>query len=172
MKEINAEPEKRSIRLINILACNGITMQKLTILLIFMVLSGCKTTIENRSTGVLHYVNVKYIKAHGINLDTESEHIANCHMEGSKVKGEIIPIQSIPAAKRGMTGVVKMAFSILPNGALGDFVLLEANPKRIFDRQARRTLNEIKCEPAMINGKAAKLVNQVITLNFDLVIKS
>lgn len=88
-------------------------------------------------------------------------------MKDSDNYGQIIPIRFEPAAKRGETGVIIASFSILRDGSIGDFAIVDAKPKRIFNRNAKRTLEQVECRPVIMNGQAVKVTNQTVTLNFN-----
>ena len=51
---------------------------------------------------------------------------------------------------------------------LTDVVVLEANPKRIFDREAKRALRKWKYKPKIVEGKPQKQFNMQVQLDFKL----
>jgi TonB family C-terminal domain len=58
------------------------------------------------------------------------------------------------AAKEGREGGVKLSFSIDATGAVIDVQVLDAEPKRIFDREAIKALKAGKYQPQRQEGKA------------------
>ena len=103
----------------------------------------------------------------GCKSTPNSSYLSQCKMKGSDNYGQIMPIRFEPAAKRGETGLVIANFSILQDGSIGDIAIVEAKPKRIFNRNAKRTLEQVECRPVMMNGQAVKVTNQTVTLNFN-----
>lgn len=51
-------------------------------------------------------------------------------------------------------GWVELAFTITENGDVTDVEVVDANPRRIFDREAARALGQWKFTPRIENGKA------------------
>lgn len=103
----------------------------------------------------------------GCKSTPNSSYLSQCKMKDSDNYGQIMPIRFEPAAKRGETGVVIASFSILQDGSIGDIAIVEAKPKRVFNRSAKRTLEQVECRPVMMNGQAVKVTNQTVTLNFN-----
>ena len=103
----------------------------------------------------------------GCKSTPNSSYLSQCKMKDSDIYGQITPIRFAPAAKRGETGVVIASFSILQDGSIGDIAIVEAKPKRVFNRNAKRTLEQVECRPVMMNGQAVKVTNQTVTLNFN-----
>ena len=46
--------------------------------------------------------------------------------------------------------------------------ILEAKPKRLFERDAKRALKKWKYKPTMVNGQAIPQLGQKIRLDFKL----
>jgi protein TonB len=88
--------------------------------------------------------------------------------------GEATPIVRIDpkyppqAARDGKTGWVKLQFTINEVGGVEDIVVLEAEPRRIFDREARRALAKWKYRPKIVDGKPEKQYNMFVQLDFTL----
>lgn len=72
------------------------------------------------------------------------------------------------ALKRGAEGFVVMQFTIDPTGRPTDVKVLEANPRRMFEREAVRALKKWKYQPKVIEGRAVAQVNQTVKLEFKL----
>ena len=88
--------------------------------------------------------------------------------------GGISPIVRInpnypPAAARdGKEGYVTLSFSINTIGGVEDVKVIDAKPKRIFNKAARRALKKWKYKPQITDGKAQKVTGEKVTLDFVL----
>ena len=60
------------------------------------------------------------------------------------------------AAQQGIEGWVKLEFTVQEDGKVTDIKVLEAEPRRIFDKAAKRAIERWKFKPRMVNGKAVK----------------
>ncbi len=84
------------------------------------------------------------------------------------VLSRIPPHYPVRAQRRGIEGWVKVAFIITEQGSVKDAVVVEAKPKRIFDRAALRAILRWKFKPRIIDGKPiAVQANQVIEFLLD-----
>ncbi len=88
--------------------------------------------------------------------------------------GDAIPMVVIQpryprkAAMEGIEGWVKFKFTISPDGTPVDVELIDANPRRIFERAARRAIYKWKFKPKVVDGKAMEQHNMVYTMQFQL----
>ena len=88
--------------------------------------------------------------------------------------GEATPIVRIDpkyppqAARDGREGWVRLSFTINEVGGVDDIEVIEAEPKRVFDREARRALRKWKYKPKIVDGKAVKQTNMFVQLDFKL----
>ncbi|RVT45642.1 energy transducer TonB [Rheinheimera sediminis] len=80
----------------------------------------------------------------------------------------IDPRYPVEAAKNGIEGWVKLSFSIDATGAVIDVEVLDAEPKRLFDREAVKALRAWKYQPQLVNGKAVVQRNLQVQLDFSL----
>jgi len=72
------------------------------------------------------------------------------------------------AARDGREGWVKLQFTINEQGGVDDISVIDADPKRIFDREARRALSKWKYKPKIVDGKAVKQEGMFVQLDFKL----
>lgn len=80
----------------------------------------------------------------------------------------IEPKYPIQAARDGKEGWVRLSFTINEVGGVEDVKVLEADPKRIFDREAMRALRKWKYKPKIVDGKPEKQFNMRVQLDFKL----
>jgi protein TonB len=80
----------------------------------------------------------------------------------------IEPKYPMQAQRNGTEGWVRLSFSINEVGGVEDIVVLEAKPKRVFDRAAKRALKRWKYKAKMVEGKAIKQTGLSIQLDFTM----
>ncbi|MDR7121507.1 TonB family protein [Rheinheimera soli] len=80
----------------------------------------------------------------------------------------IEPKYPVQAARDGLQGWVKMRFTILEDGSVGEVEVVEAEPKRVFDREAIRALKRWKYSPKVVDGKAVQQPGIMVQLDFSL----
>lgn len=92
---------------------------------------------------------------------------------GAPSDSDSVPLVRVPpqypirAAERGIEGWVVLRFTITAAGTVVNPEVLDANPKRIFDRAAKRALKKWKYRPRIVDGVAIDRVEEV-KLSFDL----
>ena len=72
------------------------------------------------------------------------------------------------AARDGKEGWVQLSFTIDELGGVTDVEVIDAEPKRIFDREAKRALRKWKYRPKIIDGKPQKQPGLQVQLDFKL----
>ena len=77
----------------------------------------------------------------------------------------IEPKYPIQAARDGKEGYVILSFSINKIGGVEDVKVIEAQPKRVFDKEARRALRKWKYKPKVVDG--VPLVQKGLTVQLD-----
>ncbi|MDO6566070.1 TonB family protein [Alteromonas sp. 1_MG-2023] len=70
------------------------------------------------------------------------------------------------AMRDGIEGWVKLGFTVASNGTVQDIHIIEAEPKRVFDRAARRALSKWKYKPKMENGVPVAQHDMFVLLEF------
>lgn len=78
------------------------------------------------------------------------------------------PRYPVDAARDGITGWVRLGFSIDESGSVTDVSVIQSEPRSIFDREAIRALRRWKYQPQIIDGKAIKQTNLQVQLDFQL----
>ncbi|QIA65343.1 TonB family protein [Vibrio astriarenae] len=72
------------------------------------------------------------------------------------------------ALRRKLEGYVVMKFTIDPIGKPTDIEVVEANPPRVFEREAMRALRSWKYQPKVEDGTAQSQPGQTVKLEFQL----
>jgi len=80
----------------------------------------------------------------------------------------IEPKYPIAAARKGISGWVKLSFTINKLGGVEDVVVLEAQPRRIFDKEAKRALRKWKYKPKLLDGKPLMQPGLTVQLDFTM----
>ena len=80
----------------------------------------------------------------------------------------INPKYPTTAARDGIEGWVQLSFSISPTGEVINPVVINAEPKRTFDREAIRAIKRWKYRPKVIEGVAQLQTGQTVQLDFKL----
>lgn len=86
---------------------------------------------------------------------------------------EAIPLVRIPptyppsAIARGIEGTVKVEFTITESGEVKNPIILESNPRRMFDRSVLRSIRGWKFESKFVNGEPVPW-HTVQTIHFKL----
>jgi len=74
-----------------------------------------------------------------------------------------------PQAQRdGKEGWVKLSFTINLLGGVEDVEIIDAKPKRIFNKSAKRALKKWKYKPQIIDGKAQRRPGMTVQLDFTM----
>ncbi|MFL3652801.1 MAG: energy transducer TonB [Pseudoalteromonas sp.] len=80
----------------------------------------------------------------------------------------INPKYPTTAARDGIEGWVQLSFNISPTGEVINPVVINAEPKRTFDREAIRAIKRWKYRPKVIEGVAQLQTGQTVQLDFKL----
>lgn len=80
----------------------------------------------------------------------------------------IEPKYPMQAQRNGTEGWVRLSFSINELGGVEDIKIIEAQPKRVFNRAAKRALKRWKYKPKVVDGKALKQTGLTVQLDFSM----
>ncbi|SQH76125.1 Protein TonB [Shewanella benthica] len=80
----------------------------------------------------------------------------------------IQPQYPIAAARDGKEGWVQLSFTINELGGVEDVKIIKAEPKRLFNKEAKRALKKWKYKPKIVDGKALKQTGMKVQLDFTL----
>lgn len=72
------------------------------------------------------------------------------------------------AVRNHIEGWVKLSFDISPDGRVTNIQVMDAEPKRVFDRSARKALARWKYQPKKADGIFVSQPNQQIVISFSL----
>ena len=78
------------------------------------------------------------------------------------------PIYPRRAADQGIEGWVLLKFDVTTTGATTNVKVIDASPKRIFDRAAARAVSKWKYRPKIVDGKAYPKKGLEVRLRFKL----
>lgn len=81
---------------------------------------------------------------------------------------QVSPRYPIDAAQSGKEGYVVVGFDITADGTVSNMRVLDANPKRVFDKAALSAVQNWKYKPKFDAGKAVAQLNQQVQLDFKL----
>ncbi|TQV86599.1 energy transducer TonB [Aliikangiella coralliicola] len=117
-------------------------------------------------------MNIKMAKLQvGVSGDTYLGQVAGTQGMGD---GDAIPMVVIEpryprkAAMEGIEGWVRFQFTVAPDGTPKDVEVLDAKPKRVFERDARKAIYKWKFKPKVVDGKAIEQPNMRYTMEFKL----
>lgn len=89
----------------------------------------------------------------------EGPYLGGWSADSPGVDGDVIPIVRIDpqwpreALLDGISGYVILEFTIEADGSVSDAVVVESEPRRLFDRNAIRALYKWKFKPRVVDGK-------------------
>lgn len=72
------------------------------------------------------------------------------------------------AARDGVEGWVRLRFTIDETGGVTDIEIIDAQPRRIFDQEARRALRRWRYAPKVVDGQAQRQEGMTVQLDFTL----
>ena len=72
------------------------------------------------------------------------------------------------AARDGIEGWVQLKFDINELGNVENVTVINAQPKRVFDREAKKALRKWRYNPKVVDGTALKQIGLTVQLDFSL----
>lgn len=81
---------------------------------------------------------------------------------------QIPPKYPMTALSSGTEGWVVLAFDINPLGGVENIKVLEANPKRVFNKAAKQALRKWKYRAKLVDGTAVAQKNLTVQLDFTM----
>jgi len=72
------------------------------------------------------------------------------------------------AARDGKEGWVKLSFTINELGGVEDVDVIDADPKRIFNKAAKRALKKWRYKPKVVDGKPQRRPGLTVQLDFTM----
>ena len=109
-----------------------------------------------------------------INMDVNVNVTGDVFVGGAMTDGEAIPMVIIQpmyprkAAMEGIEGWVRFEFTVSPDGSPKDIRVIDAEPKRVFERDARKAIYKWKFKPKVVDGKPVEQPNMRYTMEFKL----
>ncbi|KNY48480.1 energy transducer TonB [Vibrio harveyi] len=132
-----------------------------------MDLSQAQTQVEPMS-------QVTPISALGLNTSLDGIAISAPNLKGTMGNQQAIPLYSpeprypSKALKRKIEGYVMLRFTIDAAGRPKDIEVLDAKPKRMFEKEAIRALKKSKYQPKVENGVSIEQYGQTRKVEFNL----
>lgn len=80
----------------------------------------------------------------------------------------IEPRYPAAAARDGIEGWVRLRFTINETGGVTDIEVIESNPRRIFDQEARRALARWRYAPKVVDGVPQRQEGLTVQLDFTM----
>jgi protein TonB len=71
-------------------------------------------------------------------------------------------------AQNGTQGYVTLSFDVTTSGNVANIQIIDAQPKRVFDRAARQALRKWRYQPKMVSGSAVVMRGLKVRLDFTL----
>lgn len=114
----------------------------------------------------------------GTSVDFSADVSADVSLEGGLAlesgDGEYLPIVKVApvyprrALSRGIEGYVIVEFTVTKQGSVRDPVVIEANPKNLFDRAAIDAALKFKYKPRVVSGEPTEVSGVQNRISFQL----
>lgn len=107
-----------------------------------------------------------------LTMDTDFD--VSSGLSGAISDGEYLPLVKVApqyprrAAQRGIEGYVIISFTVDATGRVVDPIVIEAQPKNIFNRAALAAVKKFKYKPKVIDGKPIEVQNVKNIIRFQL----
>ncbi len=80
----------------------------------------------------------------------------------------IVPTYPQDAAMKGIQGYVEFTFDIGTDGSPKNIKIKASNPRRVFDKEARKAIRKAKFKPKQYNGQPVVQTNMRYKIEFQL----
>lgn len=106
-----------------------------------------------------------------INLDAGLD-IGNAGI--SITDGEMLPLVNVTpqyptrAASRGIEGWCQVSFTVTATGGVSDVIVVDAEPKGIFDSSSIRAAEKFKFQPKVVDGQGVPVPNVQYVFRYQL----
>ncbi len=130
--------------------------------------------LSQADTQVEPISQVTPISALGLNTALDGIAISAPNLKGTMGNQQALPLYRVEprypskALKRKIEGYVIMRFTIDETGRPKDIEVIEAEPSRMFEREAIRALRNWKYQPKVENGASIEQFGQTVRLEFKL----
>lgn len=122
--------------------------------------------IEQDPTGETTFSN--YINPPNINIANATEvNLGNFDAQPRPMV-RTDPQYPADAARDGIEGYVSLSFAVSASGQVTDIEIIEAVPKRVFERAAKRALSNWRYQPKKVDGTAVAMSGLQVRLDFNL----
>lgn len=118
---------------------------------------------------------VTNIEALGVDIsDVNFNSGVNIRIGGFANDGEYLPIVKVApvyprrALTRGIEGYVILSFTVTATGAVRDPLVIEADPKGVFDRSAIQAALKFKYKPKVVDGEPVEVAGVQNLIRFEL----
>lgn len=114
------------------------------------------------------------VSALGLNTALEGIAISAPNLKGTMGNQQALPLYRVDprypskALKRRVEGYVIMRFTIDATGRPKDIEVIEAEPQRMFEREAIRALKKWKYQPKVEDGVSIEQYGQTAKVEFKL----
>jgi len=100
-----------------------------------------------------------------INVPTFSDFGSN---QQAMLLYKVHPRYPSKATKRGVEGYVSLSFDVDPQGRPMNIKVIDAKPRRLFEKEAIRALRKWKYQPKIVDGKAIVQEHQTARVEFKI----
>jgi len=130
-----------------------------------------KTTVDSelkkQKVAVVDF-KLQRVKGHGIDDLKFPNLMSGGNLGAGAPRVRINPAYPRIAATNNIEGFVTLIYDITPMGTIENIRVVEANPRGIFERNAKRALLKWKYSPKIVDNKAVGIFGESVTLQFRL----
>ncbi|EKO3467167.1 energy transducer TonB [Vibrio fluvialis] len=133
-----------------------------------------ETPVSQKQTAASNTVSPTSVPSLGLDTAINGIEISAPTFGDFGVNQQALPLYRIEpsypprALKRGVEGYVVLKFTIDETGRPTDIEVVDANPRRMFEREAMHALRNWKYQPKLLDGNAVSQPGQTVKLEFKL----